>query len=107
MRRIVDMRDPPALTFFPANRVEEIVQNIYCVLGTQRGSVPCYREFGVSSDWLHRPINVAQSAYAVALTQAIRTYEPRAKVERVRFEADGQHPDHLYPVLEVTINESV
>ena len=104
-RRVVDMRNPPALSFFPASREDEIVQSIYCVLFTQRGSVPCYREYGLSPDWIHRPTNAAQSAYAVSLVQALRTYEPRVKVDQVRFEVDILHPDHLYPVLEVTIYE--
>ena len=44
-------------------------------------------------------------AYAVALTQALRTYEPRVRVDRVHFDADPLHPDRLYPILEVTIYE--
>ncbi len=104
-RRTVDMRNPPELSFFPASREDEIIQSIYCVLFTQRGSVPCYREYGLAPDWIHRPVNAAASAYAVALVQALRTYEPRVKVDQVRFETEILHPDHLYPVLEVTILE--
>ncbi len=105
IRRTVDMRVPPALSFFPQSLEEEIIQSIYCLLFTQRGSVPCYREYGLAPDWVHRPVNAAESAFAVALVQALRTYEPRVRVDQVRFEADTLHPDHLYPVLEVTIYE--
>lgn len=104
-RRVIDFRTPPTLSFSPASKEEEIVQSIYCVLFTPKGSVPCYREFGLSPDWLHRPINAAQSAYAVSLVQALRVYEPRVRVDQVRFEVDILHPDHLCPVLEVTILE--
>jgi len=104
-RKTVDLRTPPPLSFFPADTEAEIIQSIYCILFTQLGSVPCYREFGISPDWLHRPINAAQSAYAVALTQALRAYEPRVRVDRVHFDADPLHPDRLYPILEVTIFE--
>ena len=105
IKRTIDMQTPPKLSFFPQSAEDEIVQSIYCILFTQRGSVPFYREYGLSPDWLHRPINAAQSAYAVALVQALRKYEPRVKVDQVRFGVNLLHPDYLYPILEVTIRE--
>ena len=96
IKRTIDMQTPPKLSFFPQSAEDEIVQS---------GSVPFYREYGLSPDWLHRPINAAQSAYAVALVQALRKYEPRVKVDQVRFGVNLLHPDYLYPILEVTIRE--
>ena len=103
--RTIDFRKPPTLSFFPQSDEDEIVQSIYCILFTQKGTVPFYRDYGLAPDWLHRPINAAQTAYAVALVQALRYYEPRVKVDQVRFDADVLHPDRLYPILEVTIRE--
>lgn len=105
MRRTIDTANPPALTFFPQTAEEEIIQSIYCILATIKGSVPCYREYGLGNNWLHRPVNAVESAYAVAVSQALTEYEPRVRVEGLTFVCDPSHPDHLHPILEVNILE--
>ncbi|MGN1369757.1 MAG: GPW/gp25 family protein [Aristaeellaceae bacterium] len=106
MRRTIDTANPPTLTLFPKTAEEEIIQSVYCILATIKGSVPCYREYGLSSNWIHRPVNAVESAYAVAVSQALSEYEPRVRVESIIFVRDHLHPDHLHPILEVNILES-
>lgn len=105
MTRTVDLSKPLDLSLFPDDREAELLQQLYCLLMTDKGSVPCYRDYGVDTDWLHRPINAARSAYAVAIHQAVQTYLPTVKVNAIRFTAKALEPDHLYPVLEVTFLE--
>lgn len=106
MRITIDTANPPALTFFPQTAEEKIIQSIYCIMGTIKGSVPCYREYGLDNNWLHRPVNAVESAYAVAVSQALSEYEPRVRVEGITFVRDPLHPDHLHVRLEVNILES-
>lgn len=104
-RRLIDMSNPPSLTFTPSTVEEEVIQSIYLILNTFKHTAPCYRDYGISPDWLHRPLPAAQQAYSVALQKALMDYEPRVQVHRVRFTVDPLRPDALYPILEVTIRE--
>lgn len=105
MTRTIDARNPSALTLFPETAVEEIMQNIYCIISTVKGTVPHLRDYGLDSDYLHQPVPAAKAAYAAAVSDAVSLYEPRAKVQTVTFETENDAPEHLYPVLEVVIDE--
>ena len=101
----INPKEEIKLTFFPSSLVQEVIQNVYCILQTPYCSVPCYREFGVKNEYLHRPINVAKSAFVSAIVEAIGEFEPRAQVNRVTFDVDVNDPGHLIPNVEVTISE--
>jgi|GEM_PF-2809498 len=94
-----------ALTFEPASRAEEKIQQIYIVLSTTRGEVPCYRDFGVDREYLHKPVLVAKTMYAAAIFEAITRYVDGVTVTGVTFENDADTPDMLRPILEVTFDE--
>lgn len=91
------------LELFVENEEQDIIQNIYCILQTVKESVPHYRDYGVDSNYLHRPIPVAKAAYAVAITNAIQKYEKRVSLDKVDFSENPLYPGELYPLLEVTI----
>lgn len=99
----IDTSRVPKLTFFPETAEDDLVQRIYCLLSTVKGTVPCYRDFGLSSEWLHRPINAVQSLYATQVAQALAAYLPDVKLLRIRFDNDPARPDYLHPILEVKI----
>ncbi len=105
MNVVINPSEDITLSLAPTSTLQEIIQNVLCILNTPLMSVPCYREFGVKNNYLHRPITVAQSAYASAIASAISEFEPRAIVDRVTFTVDPNHPDRLKPTVEVTINE--
>ena len=99
----IDTSRAPRLTFFPETKEDDLVQRIYCLLATVKGTVPCYRDYGLSSEWLHRPINAVQSLYATQVAQALAAYLPDVKLLRIRFDNDSERPDYLHPILEVKI----
>ena len=105
MKITIDTRKPIALTLVPETVEEEIIQNIYCILSTPKGSVPHLRDYGMDSSYLHQPIPMAKASYAAAVADAIDLYEPRVKVQNVTIDADPKTPDHLISVVEVVINE--
>ena len=89
VRRVIDMSNPPDLTFTPSTVEEEVIQSIYLILNTFKHTVPCYRDYGLSPDWLHRPLPAAQQAYSVALQKALMDYEPR---DRKSTRLNSSHP---------------
>jgi phage baseplate assembly protein W len=103
MTVMIDASEGMDLVLFPENEETDIIQNVYCILQTVMGSVPHYREYGVDTNYLHRPLPVARAAYAVAITNAIRKFETRAKLRNVDFYEDPLYPGELYPLLEVEI----
>lgn len=105
MRIRIDAQKGLPLSLAPQTEEQEIIQNILCIIHTVKGSVPCYREFGLDNTFLHRPTPIAQSAFAAAIADAVREFEPRATITRVDFNHDPLDPGAMYPVLEVTFLE--
>lgn len=99
----INAADEMDLVLFPENEEQEIIQNIYCILQTVKGSAPHYRDYGVDTNYLHRPIPMAKTAYAVSITKAIEKHEKRVKLENIDFLEDVNKPGCLYPILEVTL----
>lgn len=105
MTYTIDFSSDMALTLLPASDSADLIQQIYVLVNTVQGTIPCYRDFGVDSSYLHRPINVAKTMYASAIVSAIKQYVPGVSVESVNFANDTEAPSTLIPVLEVSINE--
>lgn len=79
--------------------VASVIQNISIILNTWQGSVPLYREFGVSREPMHKPAQVAESLYYAELYEVIEEFEPRVEVLDVTFESDSE--GKLIPIVEV------
>ena len=105
MKFTIDMSKDYPLTLGPLTRMQQLEQSIYVLVNTVRGEVPCYRDFGVSTDYLHKPINVAKAQYSAAVTAAIERYIPDIQVRRVTFSDEQGESDKLRPILEVVMNE--
>ena len=76
--------------FNPASVVAEVLQNVRTILSTRKGSVPLDRDFGISWEYLDRPIDVAQMLMRSEIIDAVSKYEPRATVESVVFEGSAE-----------------
>lgn len=90
--------------FNPATVVEEVLQNVRTILSTPKFSVPLDRNFGISGDLVDAPINDDTLGYCQSeVVAAVQTYEPRAQVTSVSWEAamDGK----LRPTVTITIEE--
>lgn len=82
MRRFINWAPTPG---------EEVAQNVRRLLATEPGTVPLSRDLGVPQDVVDTPISAAGARLQAAVIRAIRTWEPRVKVKRVRLTgtADG------------------
>ena len=76
------------ISFYPANDAEEVLQNVITILSTPKYSVPMFREFGISNTMLDEPINISRAKFSAEIIQAVRKYEPRAKISRIDFTSD-------------------
>lgn len=83
-RHLVNMST--AVNFAPETEAEEILQNVRTILSTPIGTVPLYREFGISWEHVDKPYSVAKQLMMVEIIEAIEKFEPRAKVESVEFD---------------------
>lgn len=84
--------------------VNAVLQNIALILATPKGSVPFYRDFGISNEFLDKPVPVAKVMMISEVREAIETWEPRATVTNISFEEDASNPGKLIPIVEVEIN---
>lgn len=97
--------EPGAIKLMPATELEEIMQNVRMILQTMRGTVPLYREFGVSGELVDKPVNLVQNRLAAEYARAIQKWEPRARLKKIYWRqtrtevADGK----LIPVVRLTV----
>lgn len=101
----VNAKSLEGLMLGETNSVASVLQNIAIILSTFKGSVPLYRNFGINSRSIDKPIHVAKPMLVIDIEEAIREYEPRASIVNITFEADENVPGKLIPTLEVDINE--
>lgn len=97
------------INFAPATVAEEVVQNVRTIIATQVGTVPLFRDFGVSWDGIDRPLPVAKALVRAAVIDAVQTYEPRAVVDSVEWDAGtGDAMEGLlHPVVTISLADGV
>ena len=99
----VNAMDLKRLRLLEMETVASVLQNIAIILKTPKGSVPMYREFGLSQSFPDRPMPVARNMLKVAVREAIERWEPRAEVVDVVFTGNASNPGELNPIVEVKI----
>lgn len=82
--------------------VTSALQNVAIILSTWEGTVPLYRDFGISSEYTHMPIPAAKALLRAEIKEKVERYEPRVSVIGVTFEETG---NGLIPTLEVEFLE--
>ena len=73
------------INFAPADEAEEVAQNISMILKTVKGTVPLARNFGISQQLVDLPSKVLQTKLTAEIIQAVKKFEPRAKILSVTF----------------------
>lgn len=103
MGYLVSATDLTEINLNETDHVKDVLQNVAMILVTRKGTIPLYRDFGLSQDFLDRPIEAAMPLLVSEIKEAVETYEPRAEVEDVSFAADPDCPGRLIPTVEVII----
>lgn len=100
----VTATEPIKINLAPATVIEEIIQNLSMILQTAKNTAPLYRDFGISANYIDKPIPVAETLIVSEIYEAVEKYEPRAEIKNVHFERD-EKAGKIIPCLEVEINE--
>lgn len=96
------------IDFAPATVAAEVVQNVRTIIATHIGTVPLFRDFGVSWDGIDRPLPVARAIVRAAVIEAIQKYEPRAVVDSVTWpEGDDAAADAMEGIMRPTVTISL
>lgn len=69
-------------------KIQDIMEGLRHLCTTLSGSIPLDREFGINSDFLGAPLDVAKNMLALEFIEKIEKYEPRVVVDEVRFEVE-------------------
>ncbi len=105
MTYTLDTSSEVKLDLFPLTEEDETVQNLYCLLYTTLGEVPCYREYGLNKEYLFAPMNVAKTMLVSAIADALAEFFPNLRLENVDFDFDDDRPDYMWCRIEVTDDE--
>ena len=103
MNFLVKAADLTALRISEPDTVTSVLQNIAILLSTPKGSVPQYREFGLSATMLDKPTPVAKMMMRAEVREAIERWELRARFVSMTFEERITQPGTLWPTVEVEI----
>lgn len=89
------------IDFSPATKRAEIIQNVRMIVSSLKKSIPMFREFGMSKI-LDQPINIVQARITSQVADAIKRYEPRAKLISIDYNGiiiDGE----LNPIVTIEV----
>lgn len=79
---------PSGVIFMPVNETQEILQNVLTICLTQKYTVPMDRLLGVSGEFLDEAVSRVRAKYKREVVEAVKKYEPRARVSAIDFRAD-------------------
>ena len=103
MTHTITANDNVKINLAPQSVVEEVLQNVAMILSTQRFSVPLFRNFGLSAEFLSKPTPVAESMIIAEVYDCVERYEPRAEIANISFLRDELN-GRLTTKLEVAVN---
>ena len=83
--------------------VNSVLQNIALILATPKGSVPFYRDFGITNAFLDKPQLATRALMTNEVREAIELWEPRARFVDIRFAANPLEPGTEMPTVEIEI----
>ena len=99
----VNATDLTNIRFNETDTLSSVLQNIAVILCTPKGSVPQYRESGLTVTMLDKPTPMAKMMMRAEVREAIERWEPRAQFVSMTFEERITQPGTLWPTVEVEI----
>ena len=93
---------PSVINFAPQSELEEILQNVRTICSTPKFSVPMDRELGVNAVFVDQPMSEVGARYKSEVIQAVRKFEPRARISRIEFFRD-EEAHTFFPKLYIKV----
>ena len=103
MSYYVRATDLTNIRFNDMGPVSSVLQNIAVLLSTIKGTVPQYRDFGLTATFLDKPMPIAKMMMIAEVREAIEKWEPRARYVSIDFSEDITRPGTLWPAVKVEI----
>lgn len=100
----VDMSQKPGIRIGAAG-LAGLEQEVRTVLATRKGSVPLDRDFGLSWDFVDKPLTEAMPYMVAEIGQQLERYVPRIRVRDVAFGSPDAVEGILQPTVTVEIRE--
>lgn len=83
----IDLNNITVTFDYSNGEVADIKRCLKTLYQTPEGTCPLDREFGINTDFVGMPINVAKNLLAVEITDKTDKYEPRATIKTINFQA--------------------
>lgn len=100
----VDMSKRPGIRI-GATGVAALEQEIRTVLATRKGSVPLDRDFGLTWDFVDKPLTDAMPYMVAEIGQQLERYVPRIRVRDIAFGSPDAADGMLRPIVTVQVRE--
>lgn len=91
------------INWSPQTVVEEVIQNVSTILGTQIGTVPYSRKLGLRSGLVDSSTPVFIATVTREIIQKISEFEPRAVIHSVSFEQADASDGVIRPKLAIGV----
>lgn len=79
------------------DEAEDIKRCLTALYSVREGEQPLDREFGLSQEFLDKPVPVARNLLALEVIDKTKRYETRVSVEKVEYDTGGD--GRLIPVI--------
>lgn len=84
----IDLNNITVTFDYSDGEVADIKRCLETLYQTAEGTCPLDREFGLNTDFVGMPMDVAKNLFAVEITDKTNRYEPRALIKEIIFEVD-------------------
>lgn len=84
---------------------KDILQDLRTLFSITAGTVVLDREFGIATDMLSLPMEIAMNEFSVEATEKVDRYVPRVMVDEVTWEKSDFAQGILTPVINVSEND--
>ncbi len=91
---------------FQGTRNKDILQDLRTLFSITAGTVVLDREFGIETDMLSLPMEIAMNDFSVEAMEKVDRYVPRVMVDEVTWDKSDFNQGILTPVISVSENDS-
>lgn len=78
---------------------DEMRQELNTLLSTKAGSVPAFRDYGISWECLDAPYEVAESLFFQELLRKVERYIPSIQIQSVEFGHDPKNGESQATII--------
>lgn len=91
--------EPPKFELCENDIVKSVLQNLYIIMSTRKGSIPMYRHFGLPMEFIDKPPLVAENIAAGEIRDAVEEFETRATIKSISFERTAEKMNYTLEVI--------